>query len=198
MQIILSPYLYSICEIYIDDVIVYGSTEEEFIHNLRLVLQRLRDHNIAVNPSKCVFGATEIQYTGHVLNEQGLSFSKEKIEKVSGFTKPTTQKELKSFVGFVTYFHEHIKNFSMIMAPLHRLLEGYTRGSSHKLKWDDETDSAFHTIQHSIKNLPTLHFIDPDAPIYLHTDASDYGIGAYVFQLKDDIEYLTSRYGRLQ
>ena len=136
-----------------------------------------------------MFGATEIQYTGHVLNEQGLSFSKEKIEKVSGFTKPTTQKELKSFVGFVTYFHEHIKNFSMIMAPLHRLLGGYTRGSSHKLKWDDETDSAFHTIQNSIKNIPTLHFIDPDAPIYLHTDASDYGIGAYLFQLKDGIEY---------
>ena len=91
MQIILAPYLYTICEIYIDDVIVYGSTEEEFVENLRLILQKLKDHNIAINPSKCVLGVQEIQYTGHVLNEHGLSFSKEKLEKVSGFSKPTTK-----------------------------------------------------------------------------------------------------------
>ena len=79
MQIVLAPYLYNICEIYIDDVIIYGQTEEEFTNNLRLILQRLSDHNIAVNPSKCVLGVHKILYTGHVLNEHGLSFSKEKV-----------------------------------------------------------------------------------------------------------------------
>jgi hypothetical protein len=188
MQIVLAPYLYHICEIYIDDVIIYGQTEEEFANNLRLILQRLKDHNIAVNPSKCVLGVQEIQYTGHVLNAHGLSFSKDKVEKVTGFSKPVTQKDLKSFVGFATYFHEHIKNFSIIMAPLHALLEGYKRGSAQRLQWNDAANQAFLSIQEAISDLPTLHFIDPDAPIFLHTDASDYGIGAYLFQLKDGKE----------
>lgn len=189
MQIILAPLLYKVCEIYIDDVIVYGQTEEEFVNNLRQVLERLKEHNIAVNPSKCVFGVTEIQYTGHTLNEHGLSFSEQKVEKILGFSKPITQKELKSFVGFATYFHEHIRNFSMLMAPLNNMLKGYSRGSSHLLKWDDTTNNAFLRIQDAIRNLPTLHFIDPTAPIFLHTDASDYGIGAYLFQVKEGVEY---------
>ena len=128
MQIVLAPYLYNICEIYIDDVIIYGKTEEEFVNNLRLVLQRLKDHNIAVNPSKCVLGVQEIQYTGHVLNEHGLSFSKEKVDKVAGFSKPITQADLKSFIGFVTYFHEHMKNFFNYHGTITCLAIGIQKG----------------------------------------------------------------------
>jgi hypothetical protein len=77
----------------------------------------------------------------------------------------------------------------MIMAPLHTLLEGYKRDSAQKLQWDEATNFAFLSIQEAISELPTLHFIDPNAPIFLHTDASDYGIGAYLFQLKDGKEF---------
>ena len=73
---VLGSLLYDICEIYLDDVIIYGETEEEFTKNVELVLNKFREYNITINPTKCTFGASEIQYTGHVLNAEGLTFDK--------------------------------------------------------------------------------------------------------------------------
>ncbi len=52
-----------------------------------------------------------------------------------------------------------------------------------------EGDAAFIKIKHLIVNCTLLFFMDDDAPIFLQTDASDYGIGAYLFQIKDTKEY---------
>ena len=105
------------------------------------------------------------------------------------FPKPTTQQELKSFLGFVTYFHEHIKNYSMIVAPLHNMLHGYNKKVKRLLTWDDTTNAALDEITNAIRDCPTLFFIDDHSPIYLHTDASDFGIGAYLYQVRDDKEH---------
>ena len=58
---------------------------------MELVLQKYRDHNITVNPSKCTFGASKIQYTGHALASEGLSFDSERIDNVLNFPKSKTQ-----------------------------------------------------------------------------------------------------------
>jgi len=186
---VLGPLLYDICEIYLDDVIIYGETEEEYLQNIEKVLKRFRECNITINPTKCTFGASKIQYTGHVLSAEGLSFDANRIENVLNFPKPTTQQELKSFLGFVTYFHEHIKNYSMIVAPLHNMLHGYNKKVKRLLTWDDTTNAALDEITNAIRDCPTLFFIDDHSPIYLHTDASDFGIGAYLYQVRDDKEH---------
>ena len=65
------------------------------------------------------------QYVGHTIYETGLSFSAEKLEEVVKFIKPTTQKELRSFLGLASYFRDHIRDHSMIVQPLHVLLSNY-------------------------------------------------------------------------
>ena len=60
-----------ICEVYIDDIIVWGETEEEFKKNLEEVLSRFKKHGITVNPDKCKFGLEAIEYVGHVINKMG-------------------------------------------------------------------------------------------------------------------------------
>ncbi len=62
---------------YLDDVIVYGSTEEEFLDNLKRVFQRFQEFNITLNPKKCRFGVRSIEYVGHIIDEHGIQFSKE-------------------------------------------------------------------------------------------------------------------------
>ena len=185
--VVLAGLIYHILEIYLDDIIVHGNSEEEFLNRLRLVFERLRKHRITLNPTKCIFGAPRIEYTGHVLDEKGISFSKKKLDMVINFKKPENQKELKSFLGLVTYFHSHIRNHSMIVRPLHEMVRDYK--PRNKLQWNSGTTAAFLKIQEAINNCPTLYYIDDFSPIFLHTDASDYGIGAYLFQLKEGIEY---------
>jgi hypothetical protein len=117
-QEVLPGLVYSCCEVYIDDVLVYGRDEDEYIGNLRLVFQRFREKKITINPDKCVFGADEVEFVGHVLDAEGATFSRTKFDSVVEFIKPSNMKELRSFAGLVNYFRDHIQNHSIITQPL--------------------------------------------------------------------------------
>lgn len=174
------------CELYIDDVLVFGKTEDEFLARLEEVFKRFDKHKLTVNPDKCKFGLQEVEYVGHVINEHGLSHSPRRLEEVLAIEKPTHSKQLKSFLGVAAYFRDHIQNHSTIVRPLHQMLAEYV--PSRRLVWTPEAESAFEEIRTKIRECPTLFFVDDNAPIFVHTDASDYGIGAYLFQLVDGKE----------
>jgi hypothetical protein len=57
--------------------------------------------------------------------------------------------------------------------------------ANKKVTWNSETELAFEKVKRAIKQCTTLFFPDMNAPIYMHTDASDYGIGIYLFQIID-------------
>jgi hypothetical protein len=186
-SIVLIGLIYSICEVYIDDILIYAHNEDAYIERLRLVFERFVKHKITINPEKSFFGLTEVEFVGHIINSNGITFSRERIEKVLQIEPPIFQKQLKQFLGVVNYFHSHIRDHSVIVHPLHQLVSPY--GPNLKIKWTSETINAFDKIKQSINNCPLLSFLDEHAPVFLHTDASDYGIGAYLFQLKDKVEY---------
>ena len=71
-----------------------------------------------MNPDKCIFGADEVEFVGHVLDATGVTFSRTKFDSVVDFIKPSNMKELRSFVGLVNYFRDHIQDHSVITHPL--------------------------------------------------------------------------------
>jgi hypothetical protein len=178
--IVLAGLMYIICELYIDDVVVHGKDKETYIKNLITVFKRFRKHKVTLNPKKCVLGLTRIEYVGHVLDEHGLSFSDEKIRTALDFELPSTQKGLKSYIGLINYFHEHIHNCSVMLRPLQQMVKAYK--PNRKLFWTPDTMEAFNATKEALENLPTLFFIDDHSPIFIETDASDYGYGAYMYQ----------------
>ena len=110
--IVLVGLIYVICEIYIDDVIIYAPTEIEFLKRMKQVFDRFRKHKLTFNPAKVRLGLSRVEYVGHVLDDTGLSFTREKISEVADFPKPTTAKTLLSFLGLAGYFRRHIRNFA--------------------------------------------------------------------------------------
>ena len=56
----------NICELYLDDLIVYASSEDECISRLETVFQRCLEKNITLHPDKCKFGLKEVEYVGHI------------------------------------------------------------------------------------------------------------------------------------
>jgi transposase InsO family protein len=184
--VVLLGLVYYVCELYIDDIIVHSQDPESFLVRLRQVFQRLRKHNITLNPEKCRFGLSSVEYVGHTIDETGLSFSPKKLNEVLAIPPPTYAKELRSFLGLASYFRDHIQNLATIAKPLQDMIIDYEK--KRKLVWTPEAEQAFTDVKEAIRRCPKLFFMDDNAPVYLHTDASDYGIGAYLFQIIDGNE----------
>jgi hypothetical protein len=184
--IVLVEILYIACELYLDDILIFGETEDEYFHNLEQVLIKLDKYSIVANPDKGKFGMTEVDYVGHNFTQFGVTHNRDRIQKVLDIQQPKFAKQLKSFIGVVEYFHEHVQNFSEILRPLRLLITPYVK--THTIKWTESAILAFNNVKTAINNCQTLYFIDDSAPIFLHTDASDYGIGGYLFQVVDNKE----------
>lgn len=182
--IVLVGLIYTICELYIDDILVHAQTEDEFCDNLTQILERCKKYNIKLNPLKCQLGLEEVEYVGHTINTNGVHFTRARLDSVLQFELPTFGKQLKSFVGFCNYFRDHVENFSTKMFPLNELLKDYDK--RRRLVWTEQSRQAFEDMKMAIHNCPSLYFIDDLLAIFLHTDASKYGIGAYLFQLTPD------------
>jgi transposase InsO family protein len=184
--VVLVGLIYNICEMYIDDLNIYATTEDQFIDRCRQIFLRFRKHNLFAKASKCYFGFAELDYVGKVLTEKGLKMSQKKIQSVLDFPVPIYAKHLKSFLGTANYFRDFIRNHSMIVAPLNQMIVPYKKNSNIKVIWTPELINAFHEIKNQVSECTTLYFLDDTAPITLHTDASDYGIGGYLFQTIDE------------
>ena len=179
--VVLNELMYVICEVYLDDVLVFGQTEDEYISNLRQVFDKFRLYNLKVNPEKTSLGLEEVQYVGHIINHEGMSFSKEKRDEVFKVECPRTMRQLKSFLGLANYFREHVRNYAEITQVLQTLTSAYQ--PARPVKWTPPALAAFNQIKGAIQQAPMLYFLDEVSPIVLCTDASDYGIGGYLFQV---------------
>ena len=106
------------CIIYLDDIIVFSRTPEEHVHRLRAVFEKLKAASLKLKPSKCDFFKKEIKYLGHVVSEEEVSTDPDKIKSVREWPQPTTVTEVRSFLGFVSYYRRFIPNFSKVLSPL--------------------------------------------------------------------------------
>ena len=170
---VLAGLVYRICELYIGDLLIHGKDPETFLANVRKVFERLREFNVAVNPKKTKLGLAEIEYVGHVVSAEGISFTEEKRLKVLKFPLPETEKNLLQFIGLASYFRDHVPNMTEMTQPLRKLIPRKSYKSNSKLVWTPE----------AISNCRELYFLEATAIPILQTDASDYGIGGYLFMV---------------
>ena len=155
-QTVLSGLIHQVLELYLDDIIVHGGSEDEYVENLRQVFEGLSKHNITLSPKKCRFGLAEVEYVGHVINAEGMSFSEEKRGTVLDFPLPTTHKGMKSFLGLVNYFRDHVENHSIITQPLQAMVTNYNKNKP--LRWTPELIATFHNVRKLVATCPKLHF----------------------------------------
>ena len=106
--IVLAGLMYTKCELYIDDLLVFAQTIPVFLDNLRSVFLALRMYNITLNPKKCRFGMSSVEYVGHVIDEHGITFTEEKRGTVLNFPLPQRHKEMLQFLGLINYFRDHM------------------------------------------------------------------------------------------
>ena len=123
---------------YIDDILVASATPEEHIEHLRIVLKRLADANLCVNPEKCKFGVDSLDFLGHHVDQHGIRPIGTNIEAIRMFPQPTSHRKLRQFIGLVNFYRRFVPACA---APLHQLLT-HNKKKSAPLVWTEEAAAA--------------------------------------------------------
>ncbi len=88
MDLVLAGLIGSSCLVYLDDIIILRKDFQGHLHNIQLVLQRIRDAGLKLKPQKCFFFKSRVLYLGHVVSRDGVAVDPEKVEKVKSWPTP--------------------------------------------------------------------------------------------------------------
>jgi hypothetical protein len=142
MNSVFMPEVDKFVMVFIDDILVYSKTMEEYEEHLRIVLQQLREHQLYAKFSKCEFWIMEVPFLGHVISPEGITVDPGKVKEVLDWRPPTSVFEVKSFLGLVGYYQRFIPNFSKIAKPITELLK-----KGNKYIFSDACDDAFENLK---------------------------------------------------
>lgn len=173
------PFVYA----YIDDLLVASDSAEEHERHLRLLFERLREFGVVVNPNKCVFGRSELEFLGHRINRDGVSPLPDKVDAIRNCSVPTTVKQLRGFLGLVNFYRRFIPNCAHILMPLTDLLRNRKKRSKKPLDWSPACTAAFVEVKEKLAQSTLLAYPNSDYPLSLMVDASDRAIGGVIQQL---------------
>jgi hypothetical protein len=165
---------------YIDDLLVASDTWEEHVDK---VMGMLKGCNLMIHPGKSVLGTGIVEYLGrNVVGSHGIAMNEAKVAAIKALHVPTNVSELRSILGFPSYYRHFIHGFSSLAAPMTQLLH---RGQ--KFEWGEARHNAYTKLRNLMtKEGKVLRPTDPRRELILRTDWSNYGIGAMLGQLDDD------------
>ncbi|XP_048446201.1 uncharacterized protein LOC125480030, partial [Pyrus x bretschneideri] len=180
MVSIFSDFVEKIIEVFMDDFSVFGSSFDNCLDNLTLILKRCVETNLVLNWEKCHFMVKQGIVLGHIVSEKGIEVDKSKIDLVRHLPSPTSVREVRSFLGHAGFYRRFIKDFSKMSNPLCRLLQ-----KDVPFKFDEECNSAFNQLKEKLVSAPIIVPPDWSLPFELMCDASDYALGAVLGQRRD-------------
>jgi hypothetical protein len=137
--------------VFIDDILVYSESEEDHTEHLRIVLTKLREHQLYAEFSKCEFWLKTFPFLGYVLSQNGISVDPSKVQEVMDWKVPTIVHKVRSFLGLAGYYRHFIPDFSKIAKPMTSLLQ-----IDHKFTWTEECETTFCTLRKLLTTAPVL------------------------------------------
>ena len=161
-------------------MIITGKDDREHLHHLEEVLKRLKEHGLRANREKCELIQKKITYCGHVVDQDRLHKTQEKVDALVNTPRTKNVQQVRSFLGLVNYYHKFLPNLATALHPLNQLLE-----QGKRWKWTTECEEVFIKVKKLITSNMVLTHFDPGRPLRLACDASPVGIGAVLSAQKD-------------
>lgn len=184
-------------DVYIDDICVYDTDWTEHMANLRALFDRLREANLTLNLDKCAFGHAKVQYLGHEVGSGEVKPLAAHVKAILDMPSPTTRKDLRRFLGSVSFYRRFCENLSEVETPLTNLCSNKVR-----FNWTAECEKAFQEVKMLIATSPVLTPPDFTKPFVLSTDASGHAVGSVLWQrygqVKRPVAYFSKKMNRHQ
>jgi len=178
MQHVLGSLQGKIVHNYLNDMIIEGRDWHDMLSQLRLVLERLKDANLTLKPSKCRFGTGRVEFLGFVVKNGEVHPGREKTSAIEEYPPPHDVHSVRQFLGLTGFFRRFMVGYATIAEPLTALL---CKGV--KFQWPETQQQAFCKLQAALVGDTVQAMFRRDAKVTeLHTDVSAGGLGAILLQ----------------
>ena len=163
---------------YIDDILLTTKKDwSDHLLHLEQVLQKLAEAGLKVNADKSFFGRHECEYLGYWVTRTGIRPLVKKVQAITNIKAPTTQKQVRSFVGLVNYYRDMWPRRSHMLAPLTK-----RTATNVKFKWSDTEQKAFEDIKREVAREVLLSYPNFNEEFAIHADASKTQLGGIISQ----------------
>jgi hypothetical protein len=169
------PFLFT----YLDDHLIASETLEDHHRHLRQFFELLDVNGLQINPAKCIFAATAVDFLGHRVTAEGIAPLRKHVAALQQLPVPTDVKELQRFLGLINFYRWFLPSIAGTLRPLTDAL----RGSPRRLEVSDTMQAAVATAKTALASATLLAHPAPSATLSLATDASDSHIGTVLQQL---------------
>jgi len=194
VQLALAEVAASECLVYLDDSLVHSGDLEQHLKSLRKVLKAYRRAGLKIQPAKCSWFKSKVDYVGHTVSPQGISPMASYVDLVRGWPIPKTIKDVRVFLGKTGYYRRFIEGYSALSAPLTDLLKGGDAAATGQatVELSEEARQAFHRLKAALTSAPVLAFPRFEAKhrFIVDTDWSydNNAIGGVLLQIQDGEE----------
>ena len=100
--------------IYMDDILIHAQNKKDLQEKTRLVLAKLKEHDLYLKLEKCKFTQEEVEFLGMIVTKDMIMMDLLKLAGIRDWPVPTTVKQVCSFLGFGNFYHRFISGFAHI------------------------------------------------------------------------------------
>ena len=201
MNRVLHRYIDKFCIVYLDDILIYSTTEEEHKHHVHTILRILNRAGMILNPDKCKFFTNETCFLSYIIDENDSHPDPRNIAKILNWPTPTNITKVCSFVNLAGHYRRYILKFSDIALPLTDLMQGSPKKGS-TIFWGEREEESFLALKKAVTSEPILRHARIGTLFVMDPNSSQHTIGAVIQQYFLDpdgkwrlhpIEYLSKK-----
>jgi hypothetical protein len=167
--------------VYLDNILIFPETIDEHQKFTCQVLELLKKHKLYLQPDKCEFKKTTVEYLRVIISHNSVTMDPVKVAGVVDWPAPMNKKEVQSFLGFTNFYRHFIKDFSK-----HALLLFDLTKNDMKWHWGMDEQLAFNRLKQNVTMAPVIISPNSTKPFHIEADSSDFVTRAVLSQVSPE------------